>query len=920
MKKTKLIAAALLVGILSITACGPSEPGKDDSQDATTSEVDNSSSSSSSEDVNKEFKVTFTNYDDSVLFTDIVKKGEDAVYEGKTPIRPEDENYRYEFIGWDKSLKNIRRDTTVKAQYKSFALHVREDYDAWANEVMNEQGHVYFHYLRDGASSEEYNDWALWLWQNSPTDSEGTLWGCSDEKVATMFHPMSLSWVDNIGGSGQSADQAGRVLDIDLNKEGLVGGKSGKPVTLIDAKKLGFLIIRQDSMYGGHHWVSDGGSNTYIPGFDEELAKKGYVHIYVIQGMVGEFTFEYTAEILPNPVVSDKTGQYRSSTDIDSSENKFGVSKTSDSFNGLGVGYQIFVSSFRDSNGDGLGDIQGIINSLDYLQELGVEVLWLTPIQACESYHGYDIIDFYAVDSKFGTEKDYQNLLYEAHERGMKVLMDFVVNHTSKNNVWFKKSQKAEKGVDEFGNEINYRDMYHWKFKGDKVLLQTNGVYKEVNVEDHPDWYRDGESDYYYYGKFGSNMAELNYDCQATRNLVINMAMYWLGFGLDGFRLDAVKHIYMKDEVTEESSKGDTVITDIGSRTYYDDEKMETVTVQYDYSSDMTKNVNFWKEFAVSLKALYPDCFLVGENFDGWGARIAPYYQALDSQFDFALFYHNLEFLYGLPSGGAYTLSNKHAEETYERYSATTPTKLGDTGITAEGGKRFDFINSPFTSNHDTPRLINHISGSVSKNSDGTSKLTPNEKVTGTEKEINRAKVAAATTILTPGLSWIYYGDELGMSGNTDKHIELYKNKNNEDLWYRQPFKWGDETETNYGFNSYKIEMDDYNKNTLKSATEQSTSNTDNDMFDYYQQLIAVKKLYGRNAKWVSVKDSTNSNDLVHFRVVSDEGTFEVYVNSGASNKTIKANNVNSSKVILNLNGAETNGSIAPYGVLVTKA
>ncbi len=773
---------------------------------------------------------------------------------------------------------------------------IQGNYDDWV-ESWSEQGHLYIHYLRPKASANEYNDWAIWLWQNAPIDSEGTLWGASNPSVQNIFYEMSTSWMSDIGGSGANIDQSGRVMDIDMTRTDLKGGKTGTSVSLINATRLGFLIINQNSMDGGSHWTSDGGANTYIQDFDKHLAEKGYVHIYCVQGNVGGFTFQYSDDIIENPVVNDDTGNYRSQYDVDSSSSNYGVSKTSQSFSSLGVGYQIFVASFKDSDGDGMGDLRGVINSLDYLAELGVQVLWLTPIQASESYHGYDITDFYAVDSKFGTIEDYRELIYKAHQKGMKVLMDLVINHTSKNNVWFKKSQRAEKGVDEFGNEIDYRNMYHWKFKGDKVQYYENGSYKLINVENHPDWYKDGESNYYYYGKFGSNMAELNYDCQATRDLIINMALYWMGFGLDGFRLDAVKHIYMKDEV--ESTGNDIIIEDYGEKTYYDEEKMEEVTTSFDYSSDLTKNVNFWKEFANRIKYIFPDCFLVGENFDGWGTRIAPYYQALDSQFDFALYYHNREWLY---DKGAVYMAQNHAGETYDRFASNSNATLGDTGVRVEGGKRSDFINSAFTSNHDTMRLINQMSNT--------------DHITGTALQVGQARVGAASTILTPGISWIYYGDELGMSSNTDQHINKYGNENNEDLWYRQPFNWGDETTVDYTFGSYKVEWDSYNK-TLKSAAQQSESDNDGDMLDYYKQLIEIKKMYGSNAKYDAYSYEGN-NDIYHFVVASDNGTFYIYINTGKSNISVNVN-VSGKTDIYALNGASDNGTLPPYGVIVAK-
>lgn len=547
-----------------------------------------------------------------------------------------------------------------------------------------------------------------------------------------------------------------------------------------------------------------------------------------------------------------------------------------------------------------MGDVRGITLSLDYLKELGVDVLWLTPVQSSESYHGYDVVDYYTIDEKFGTLYDYQELLFEAHKKGIKVIMDLVLNHTSKNNRWFKKSQKADIGYDEYGNEIHYRDLYHWKYKGDRVKLYDAGssTYKTVNVENHPDWYKDGESNYYY-GKFGSGMAELNFDCQATRNLVINLAKYWLSFGLDGFRLDAVKHIYMKDEVDDSGS--DFIISDVGTRTYYDEEKMREETVAFDYSSDMTKNVIFWKEFANELKYAFPSCFLVGENFDGYGTRMASYYQALDSQFDFSLYYHDYEWIYGnLPKGSSF--STLQTAETYDDFKGMGTHSAG--GKNYPQGKRSDFINGAFTSNHDVDRAINHMDNN-------------NVNITGTTAQIQKAKMHAASTILNPGISWIYYGDELGMSGNTNKHIEKYKYPNNEDIWYRQPFKWGDDSYTpSYSFNGYTVEWDDYNKNTLKSLKQQQESSSDNDIYDVYRQLCAIKKEYGAGSQYIGV--DSGKNNIYQFKVSGSGKTFNIYINTGVNGGTETISI--SGKKAWGVNGANpTTGSIPQYGVLVVQ-
>ena len=553
-------------------------------------------------------------------------------------------------------------NVTSNAEVDDYAAKV----SAWSK-----PGHIYFHYLRN--TDTNYDKWALWLWNAYPVDDEGLLYG-ANTTYATKVNPHTIGWMkkSECGESGNDAyaDEYGRIIDVNLaeDESTLVGGKTGKAVKLVSSweqdklnkNNIGFLIVDQTKMTGEDMWVSDGGAEVYIKKIGKYLenGKDSYLHVYCVEGNVADFKLASGKQEVVNPTASDNTGKYRSNNDITNLRYdafSSGVS-TSSTFkeDRPGVGYQIFVPSFADSDGDGFGDIKGITNKLDYLEGLGVEVLWLTPIQESNSYHGYDVTDYYKIDSRFGTLKDYQELIFKAHERGMKVLMDMVINHTSKSNVLYKKSEAAVTEVIN-GKEIKYRDMYLWKYKTDKVMVwdqnststtTTLANYKEVAVSS-PDcenqWFKDGTSDYYYFGKFGSGMAELNYNCQATRDYMTDMCKYWLSFGLDGFRLDAIKHIYLLGELSP-SLKGQignhTVTYDVGQKHYWNEEMGKWDDVPNDYSYDMDMNVLFWKQFAGSLKASYPNCFLVGENFDGWDARMAPFYESIDSQFDFSTYYH----------------------------------------------------------------------------------------------------------------------------------------------------------------------------------------------------------------------------------------------------------------------------------------
>lgn len=761
----------------------------------------------------------------------------------------------------------------------------QDEYDLWLNS-WSKPGHLYFHYNRGDKGG--YDNYCLWLWQHSPQDLEGSLWGFSaDPKVSDKLtlHPMSNHWMtaEEVGEEGSSmyVDTYGAIADVDLYNANLVGGKSGKTTTFEGMEEVGFLLPQQNSMNGLTNWVSDGGRETYIDDIAEEKNWRTVeggkaIHIFVSSGALYDYSYyvgDGTAQAVTNPIDEDTTGNYRSDVDAKYS-NALGVSSTSEAFKSVGAGYQIFVASFRDSNGDGIGDIRGIIDSLDYLNDLGVQALWLTPIQKSDSYHGYDISDYYAVDKRFGTVEDYRELIYKAHEKGMKVLMDLVLNHTSKGNVWFTNSQWGKVDVDA---GINWRDIYNWKYESDiieKYDPSTNS-YKQITVEDdalssNPSWYRDGESHYYYYGKFGSGMPEINYLNASTRKLVINMAKYWMSFGLDGFRLDAVKHIFMRDECYQ---NGDIIVQDVGSKESYDDEKGQYVTKGFDYSSNLTKNIMWWKEFAHGVKADYPNCFLVGENFDGWGTRTASYYQALDSQFSFSTYYHIPAFLY-TDGGTPAHFATKQAGETFDTF-ATSDNVLVDDGknpYSIPGGSRPDFIDGAFTSNHDVMRAINQVNGSGTLA--GTTALN---KVTGQGDQVNKAKIHAAITLLNPGLSWIYYGDELGMSSNTDQHVSMYGSENCEDIWYRQPFLWKDsKVRANYKSGQYVFELDSYNKTVADVETQMKDTNS---MYSWYKDLIAIKKMYPNGAK-LSFDNSSGGSVLV-LNVTGGSTSLKIYINVG---------------------------------------
>ena len=194
--------------------------------------------------------------------------------------------------------------------------------------------------------------------------------------------------------------------------------------------------------------------------------------------------------------------------------------------------YEIFVGSYRDSNGDGIGDINGITESLDHISGMGFDMIWLTPVFTSPTYHKYDVEDYYTIDPSFGDLSDLEELINECHERGISVITDFVMNHTSVEHEWFIEASDAVRGclteedLEEAASQCEYVDYYNFSMSGGSGYVKL------------PD------SEVYYEAEFWEGMPDLNLSSEAVRNELLDAASYWLSEGVDGFRLDAVTYFY----------------------------------------------------------------------------------------------------------------------------------------------------------------------------------------------------------------------------------------------------------------------------------------------------------------------------------------------------------------------------------------
>lgn len=243
--------------------------------------------------------------------------------------------------------------------------------------------------------------------------------------------------------------------------------------------------------------------------------------------------------------------------------------------------YQIFVGSFSDSNNDGLGDLRGVINRMDYLNDgnilsgrsLGIQGIWLSPIFESPSYHKYDVKDYYTVDHRFGTEEDLKELIALCKERNVQLILDLVINHTSKEHPWFLEFKKARAEGD---TENPYYDYYSCATEEEK---RGGTTYQKI-----------AGSDYWYECNFSGDMPELNFDNESVRQEVLKIAKYYLDLGVSGFRFDAVKYIYF----------GDT-----------------------------ERSVEFWEWYMQELRKIKPDIYCVGECWSG-DTEVLAYYGAMN--------------------------------------------------------------------------------------------------------------------------------------------------------------------------------------------------------------------------------------------------------------------------------------------------
>lgn len=463
--------------------------------------------------------------------------------------------------------------------------------------------------------------------------------------------------------------------------------------------------------------------------------------------------------------------------------------------------YEIYPASFKDSNGDGIGDLQGVISKLDYLKELGIDVLWLCPIyESPGEDNGYDISDYYAINPRFGTMEEFDELLKQAHQRGLKIMMDLVLNHTSDRHPWFKESRSSRHN--------SKRSYYIWR-QGVHHLYPNNWEsYFSGSV-----WEHDDTTDEYYMHLYSKYQPDLNWDNEEMVHELYKMIRWWLEKGVDGFRFDAIAHI-------------------VKAKGYPNAENPQHLPVvqAYQLFSNLEKVHLMLRKLNDEVLMNY-DIMTVGET-SGLGPEQALAYVG-DERHELNMVFQFEHMTLDAASAGTgkwelrpWTLLE--LKKIFSRWQTT---------LHQQGW------NANYLGNHDQPRPVSRFGNA-------------------TRYRVESAKMLATFMMTLEGTPYIYQGEEIGMTNAAFEEIDDYRDvetlnyyeyaklqgKPVKDtmaaIWAksrdnaRTPMQW--DAGPNAGFTSGKPWIrihDNYMEVNTESAMKDPHS-----IYHYYRKLLALRK------------------------------------------------------------------------------
>ncbi len=464
------------------------------------------------------------------------------------------------------------------------------------------------------------------------------------------------------------------------------------------------------------------------------------------------------------------------------------------------VVYQIYPRSFMDSNGDGIGDLNGITEKLEYLKELGIDVIWLSPVyQSPNDDNGYDISDYQAIMEEFGTMEDYDRMLARAHELGIKIMMDLVVNHTSDEHAWFVESRKS---VDN-----PYRDFYIWRKGKDGKEPNNWGSCFSGSA-----WKYDPQTDMYFLHLFSKKQPDLNWDNPKVRDQVFEMMNWWCEKGIDGFRMDVISLI----------SKPEGLPDGIPGETGYADSGCANGPHVHEYLKEMNRKV-----------LSHYDLITVGEAAGVTLEEAKKYANADGSELNMVFQFEHI--------GGGPEADNHYGKWDSHKMPLPVWKKILSRWQTGLEGKAW---NSLFLSNHDQPRSVSWFGNDSEQ-----------------YREIS-AKMLGTCLHMMQGTPYVYQGEELGMCNAYFDQLEDYRDieslnaykeltetcgvSHEEMMGYlkrisrdnaRTPMQWDDSANAGFTTGTPWIKV---NSNYPKVNAKQEVSDPDS-VFSYYKKLIRLR-------------------------------------------------------------------------------
>ncbi len=524
------------------------------------------------------------------------------------------------------------------------------------------------------------------------------------------------------------------------------------------------------------------------------------------------------------------------------------------------VVYQIYPRSFKDSNGDGIGDLVGIIEKLDYLKELGIDVIWLSPVyDSPNDDNGYDIRDYEAIMAEFGTMADFDRLLDQAHERGIKIVMDLVVNHSSDEHAWFAESRKSK--------DNPYRDYYIWRSANEDGTLPNNWG----SIFSGPAWELDETTNEYFLHLFSKKQPDLNWENEKLRQEVYQMITRWLDRGIDGFRMDVINLISKTPGLPDATVPPGALYGD-GGQHYINGPRI------HEFLTEMN-DASFGQY----------DVLTVGEMPGATTEDAILYTDPERKEVNMVFTFEHMDLDSG--PGGKWDVQPFNLQKLKENFTKWQ-VALHEKGW-----------NSLYWNNHDQPRVVSRFGDD-------------------TTYRVESAKMLATLLHMLKGTPYIYQGEEIGMTNVAFESIEEYEDIEIRNMWKerteqgaspaellraihikgrdnaRTPIQW-DATEHG-GFTTgtpwLKI-----NPNYPSINVEQALADSDS-TFYYYKQLIALRHqhdliVYGEYA--LILEDET---DIYAYTRTYENETWYVYCSFSKDKVTVPLSHDTSDSVIGNYN------------------